>query len=156
MILDYFKPLLRAATVPAVLVAACLAAGPAQASGAGLAERMAHLQRHTHKLQLSVEARNPRLVGFYVHEIEELAEGIRDEIPTYDGHPVGQLSAELLLPAVEALESPVESADWDAAADAFAGLLSVCNACHEATDHGYIRIVPAAGNPYSQDFSPAD
>ena len=156
MILAYFTTILRAATGPALLAACALAAGPALASGAGLAERMAHLQRHAHKLQLSVEANNPRLVGFYIHEIEELAEAIRDEIPSYDDHPVGQLTAEMLLPAVEALESPVEAGDWDAAGDAFDKLIATCNACHDATEHGYIRIRKAQGNPFNQDFSSAE
>jgi len=156
MILAYFTPLLRAATGSALVAAGALAAGPALASGAGLAERMAHLQRHTHKLQLSVEAKNPRLVGFYVHEIEEMAEEIRDEIPSYDGQPVGRLAAEMLLPAVEALESPVEAGDWEAAGIAFDRLIATCNTCHDATEHGYIRIRKAEGNPFNQDFSPAD
>ncbi|MEJ2514062.1 MAG: hypothetical protein P8080_02175 [Gammaproteobacteria bacterium] len=114
---------------------------------------MAHMQRHTHKVQLSVEARNARLVGFYLHEIEEIAETIEDEIATYDEQPVGRLVGEMLMPAVEALEDPVEAGDWAAADAAFTGLLGACNACHATTKHGYIRIVPAEGNPYNQDFS---
>ena len=41
------------------------------------------LPTFTHKLALSVEARNAELAGFYLHEAEETAEAIRDEIPEY-------------------------------------------------------------------------
>ena len=154
MILAYINRASRALYGPAALLAALAVSGPAAASGAGLAERMSHLQRHTHKLQLSVEARHPELVGFYLHEIEEVAEEIRDEVETYDDHPIGRLTGEMLLPAVEALEEPVAAGDWDAADTGFDRLLSACNACHAATEHGYIRIVRKKGNPYNQDFSP--
>lgn len=156
MILAYHTPFCRIAIASAALLAGMLGASAALASGDGLAERMAHLQRHTHKLQLSVEARNGALVGFYVHEIEEIAEGIRDEIPSYDDHPVGKLVGEILLPAVESMEETAESGDWAAADAAFDRLLGACNACHASTAHGYVRIVRGTGNPYNQDFSPAD
>lgn len=155
MILAYLTPLLRVAT-GLLTVAALAAAAPALASGEGLAERMAHLQRHAHKLQLSVEARNARLAGFYVHEIEEIAGAIAAEIPTYDDQPVGRLTGEILMPAVEALEDAARAGDWEAADAALTGLIGACNACHARTEHGYIKIVPATVNPYNQDFSPAE
>ncbi len=155
MILAYFTPFCRTATGAALCIAAALVATPAAASGPGLAELMAHMQRHTHKVQLSLEARNEKLVGFYLHEIEEIAETIEDEIPTYDDQPVGELIGEMLMPAVEALEESVEAGNWGAADAAFTGLLGACNACHSRTEHGYVKIVPGEGNPYNQDFSPA-
>jgi hypothetical protein len=154
MILAYIKRVSRTLAGPTALLATLTVSGPVAASGAGLAERMSHLQRHTHKLQLSVEARHPDLVGFYLHEIEEVAEEIRDEVETYDDHPIGRLTGEMLLPAVEALEEPTEAGDWEAADAAFDRLLAACNACHATTAHGYIRIVRTPGNPYNQDFSP--
>ena len=155
MILAYHKPVSRCLTAAAMLIAMAVAT-PALAAGAGLAERMGHLQRHTHKLQLAVEARNADLVAYYLHEIEEVAEEIRDGIASYKGQLVGRLTGEMLLPTVEAMEDSAEAGDWAASDAAFSRLLGACNACHTATARDYIRIVPAEGNPFNQDFSKPD
>ena len=62
------------------------------------------LPTFTHKLALSVEARNAELAGFYLHEAEETAEAIRDEIPEYEGLPIGPLVGSMLMPHIERLE----------------------------------------------------
>jgi len=132
-----------------------LAFGSAQ-SGAGepsLAVLMERMQTYTHKLQLSVAARNAPLAGFYLHELEETAEFIIENIESYDDQPVGQLTQQMLMPAVELLEGAVDDADWPASDVRFGALLEACNACHMASAHGEIRIVPASGNPFAQDFT---
>lgn len=132
-----------------------LAAAPVRADGnEGLAALMHILQTHAHKLQLSVAARNGDLAYFYLHELEETAERIAAEIEEYDGYPIGALTQEMLLPPVEALEEAVKARDWEASDARFAKLLKSCNACHLVAGHGFIRIVPAEGNPFAQDFVP--
>lgn len=126
---------------------------PAWAEG-GLAARMHTLQTHAHKLQLSVAARNGELAYFYLHELEEAAEGIIAEVAEYDGYPIAALTREMLLPTVESLEEAVKAGDWPDTDARFAKLLKSCNACHLVAGHGFIRIVPAEGNPFAQDFSP--
>jgi hypothetical protein len=128
-------------------------AAPARAEG-GLAARMHTLQTHAHKLQLSVAARNGELAYFYLHELEEAAEGIIEEVAEYDGYPIAALTREMLLPTVESLEQAVKAGDWADTDARFAKLLKSCNACHLVAGHGFIRIVPAEGNPFAQDFSP--
>jgi hypothetical protein len=120
----------------------------------GLLGLMTALQTHTHKLQLSLEAGNGRLADFYLHEMEELLEEI-GEIEEYDGYPVGQLASAMLEPAMEALEAAVDDGDIAAAAGApFDALLNACNACHTATEHGFIVIARNSSNPYLQSFEP--
>jgi hypothetical protein len=138
----------------AIAAVALLSAAPARAEGPGLAALMHILQTHAHKLQLSVAARNGELAYFYLHELEETAEAIASEIDEYDGYPIGALTREMLLPPVEALEEAVKARDWEASDARFAKLLKSCNACHLVAGHGFIRIVPAQGNPFAQDFSP--
>ena len=146
-------------TSPAVLrhLALALALGglaaPAFANGTGLAVMMQRMQTYTHKLQLSLAAGNAQLGDFYLHELEEAAEYVIDHIALYDDVPVGQLTREMLLPAIEALEDAVDSGDSAQGGIAYGRLLEACNACHAATGKNYIRIVPAAGNPFAQDFS---
>ena len=146
-----FMRLLGASLLGALLAAA--AAGPAHADG-GLAALMHTLQTHAHKLQLSVAARNGELAYFYLHELEETAEEIIAEVAEYDGYPIAALTREMLLPSVESLEDAVKARDWAASDARFAKLLKSCNGCHVVAGHGFIRIVPADGNPFAQDFAP--
>lgn len=130
-----------------------LLATPAVAEAPGLAMLMQNMQTYVHKVQLSLEARNSALAYFYVHELEETAAHIGANIETYDGHPVGALTESMLIPALERLESSIKSEDWDAGDADFTAAMQACNACHTATDHAMVRIVPAEGNPFAQDFS---
>ena len=131
-----------------------LGALPAVANGPGLAASMERMQTYTHKLQLSVEARNAPLADFYLHELEEVTEHVADNIAHYREYPVGELTRELLVPAIEALEDAVDAGAWDRADAGLARMIEACNTCHQATGHGAIRIAPATINPFAQDFSP--
>jgi hypothetical protein len=141
----------RAALLAVALI--CLAATPARGDGAGLAVMMERMQTYTHKLQLSLAANNARLADHYLHELEEAAEYVVDNLPLYRDYPVGDLTREMLLPSIEALEDAVDEADWANSGTRFAQLLDSCNACHAVTGKSYIRIAPAAANPFAQDFA---
>lgn len=130
-----------------------LIATPAAAEMPGLAILMQNMQTHLHKVQLSLEARNSALAYFYIHELEETAAFIGANIEEYDGHPVGALAESMLIPALERLETAVKDEDWDASDARFAAAMQACNACHTVTDHAMVRIAPADGNPFAQDFS---
>lgn len=120
-----------------------------------LAVAMSQLQHFTHKLALSIEARNAELAAFYLHETEETAESIRDGIPEYDGFAIGPLVGSMLMPLVERLEEALERREWPAADQALTATVESCNACHEATQHGFIVIAFEPGvNPYMQSFAP--
>nr|MBO2514372.1 hypothetical protein [Gammaproteobacteria bacterium] len=120
-----------------------------------LAIAMSQLQYFTHKLALSIEARNAELARFYLHETEETAESIRDGIPEYEGMRIGALVGSMLMPHVERLEELLANPDWDAVDRALATAVDSCNACHVATEHGFIVIEFERGaNPYLQSFAP--
>ncbi len=127
-------------------------AAPAGAGEEGLAVQMAWMQTYLHKLDLSVQAGNGELSHFYLHELEEAAEGVVETIEEYDGAPVGELVKTLLIPAIEAAESRLDESPGDR--EAVAGIIAVCNQCHVSTEHGAIRIAPATSNPFNQDFQP--
>ena len=117
---------------------------------AELASWMSQMQVYLHKLDLSVQAENEKLISFYLHELEELSEEIVAEVDSYDGFPVGELTESLLIPQIEAMEKANEMGDTMMS---LSSLIDTCNACHEATDHGYIRITKAGSNPFNQNFS---
>jgi tetrahydromethanopterin S-methyltransferase subunit G len=121
---------------------------------AELAQYMARLQRWTHKTALSVQAQNPELSEFYLHEMEESIETIRTEVPRYEGHEIGRLMTDQLGPSVEALDQAVEARDWSVIEARLQDLERSCNQCHESTEHGFVRIdLEDVPNPYTQDFS---
>lgn len=130
-----------------------LVGAPVNAAEPGLAVLMERMQTYSHKLQLSVAARNAPLAGFYLHELEETAESIIENIASYDEQPVGELTRQMFMPALELLEDAIDEPDWAAGDRRFTAMLEACNGCHVASGHSQIRIVPASGNPFAQDFS---
>lgn len=118
-----------------------------------LAAAMESMQYYTHKLMLAIEADNSELAGFYLHELEELAEDVADDIPQYEGHQIGALVQSVLLPGIEALEDRLASGQRASIEDGLDNLIASCNACHASTAHGYIVIQRTDANPYMQDFS---
>lgn len=121
-------------------------------SAAGLVAAMGYMQRYLHKLDLSVQAENARLAGYYIHELEELVEELEDAAVVYEGHQVGALTDSMLPPAIETLENALETGgDAEAAVGA---LVAQCNACHVATERPWLKIERARNNPFNQDFSP--
>lgn len=120
----------------------------------GLAIQMKYIQHWTHKLGLSVEAQNAELVEFYHHELEEGTEELIASIKEYDGYPIAELAESMLLPELKAFESAEESGDWNQITQAYQTIIASCNSCHQASAHGYIKIVDGFGNnPFIQDFS---
>jgi hypothetical protein len=118
-----------------------------------LADSMSHLQHHTHKLTLSVEAENDALAEFYLHEVGEVAEQIEHLFPEHDGIPIATLARELLDPQLAALDSALEASRWDAAKSGIGSLIGACNDCHAATGHAFIRVERTSANPFNQSFA---
>jgi len=114
---------------------------PGEEAEGELAYHMAYLQRYADKLYFAGTAANRPLADFYLHEIEETAEMIVAEGPVEDGVEIGPLVEAMLLPAVERAEGAVASGERTAFADAYAGLVDACNACHQATAHGFVEVV---------------
>lgn len=119
-----------------------------------LAIAMGQLQTYTHKYALAVEAENHELASFYLHEVEESVEGIAKDVPTYEGYDIAKLIEQYLEPEIEPTEEALESKNWDEVRKQTIKLVDTCNACHEASDHGFVKITPGFdNNPFNQDFS---
>lgn len=115
-----------------------------------LAALMGDLLNYLHKLDLSIQANNLQLAGFYQHELEEVTEEIIDDVPEYDGFAIAELTKQMLMPRVESLEK--ELVTGGAASAELRLMIDSCNACHAATEHAFIRITEAQSNPFNQDF----
>ncbi|OAB61443.1 hypothetical protein AY599_04930 [Leptolyngbya valderiana BDU 20041] len=120
----------------------------------GLVENMGAMQYFSHKLVLAIDAGNLPLADFYAHELEETIEAA-SAIESYGGQAIGALVDSMLEPRFEELEDALDS-DVDRASAAFDAMVDSCNACHQATGFGLIRIQRRSDNPWLQDFSPQD
>lgn len=122
-----------------------------------LAVAMGQLQTYTHKYALAVEAENHELASFYLHEVEEAAEGIAEDVPTYEGYDIAKLIGQYLEPEIEPTEEALESKNWEEVRKQTIKLVDTCNSCHEASDHEFIEINPSFDkNPFNQNFSSAE
>jgi cytochrome c553 len=138
--------------LPAMLGLTLLLAASASAeSEPGLAENMRAMQYYSHKLSLSIDARNQPLADFYAHELEETIEDA-EKIESYKDQPIGRLTQAMLVPGFEALEDALEGDDWTKTDERFNALIHACNACHQATGFGFIQIRRSSQNPYLQSF----
>jgi len=142
-------------------ISACTADGEEAADEAPeeaeLAVHMANLQRWTHKTTLALDARNPALADFYLHEMEETVETVQEKAPTYEGYRVADLTDQLLVPRVEALDEALDEQAWPTVDERVNELAQACNQCHAQTDHGFVRIdLEDVPNPYPQDFAPSE
>lgn len=122
-----------------------------------LALLMSDLQRLTHKMALSANEGNAPLAGFYLHESLEQLKAIQTEAPEYERLPIALLIDRLALPAYEPFKAALaeQPLNRDRLMSALDGVIQTCNACHAATEHGFIQITRGTEvNPFNQSFKP--
>lgn len=124
-----------------------------------LAPYMGELQRLTHKLSLSVANGNTPLASFYLYESLETLEDIKVEVPEYRGLPIALLVDQLSTPKYEELKRAIAADEKEEEMKhtpaALNAVISSCNQCHSATQHGFIKITNGSEvNPFNQDFKP--
>lgn len=141
--------------IPTFLAAAALLAfAPVKADDEpALVDNMGAMQYFLHKLSLSIGARNTELADFYAHELEETIEEA-EEIKEYKGNRIGLMVKSMLVPPFEALEDAIDAGDWSDIDARLSEVIDSCNACHQQSGFGYIRIAPTAQNPFMQSFEP--
>lgn len=122
---------------------------------AELAEPMSRMQYYSQKFGYAINAENAALADFYLHEMEELAETVQEEIPEYEGHAIGMLTEQLLTPTLRLQREALKAGDWEGTRQNYLRVIKTCNGCHAATNHGFIVITPAEGEPpFNQRFEP--
>ena len=124
-----------------------------------LAPFMGELQRLTHKLSLSAQAGNAELAGFYMYESIEVLKAIQEEVPEYRGLPIAVFVDRFGLPSYTGMQKLLNDSkggilDARHLMGAMNLVIENCNKCHDATQHGFIRITEARSNPFNQVFNP--
>jgi hypothetical protein len=122
----------------------------------GLGEIMSLQQIRHAKLWYAGARGNWALANY---ELDELREGFDDASrlhPTHENVPVEALLARLTPAPLEALGKAIRGKSPAEFRRSFDGLTAVCNTCHQAANHGFIRIRRPAGPAYgNQEFAPA-
>jgi hypothetical protein len=146
--------MIRQTSLSAILVIALLAGPTPVVAGdddLDLVTWMGRLQYYTHKLGLSIDAGNQALIGYYIHEVEEVIEEI-EKVDDYDGVAVGKLTKKVLVPAFETLEEAFESGDQSRLDGDYNRLITACNQCHESSNRFYLVVERRHDNPFAQRF----
>lgn len=119
-----------------------------------LADAMGQLQYYLHKYALAADAQNHELASFYFHEVRAAADGIKQNIPGYEGYDIARFMKMFLDPTIEPVETALANRNWDKVRENTIKMVNACNSCHNATSHGFVEVTPGFdNNPYNQDFS---
>lgn len=119
-----------------------------------LADAMGQLQYYTHKYALAVDAENHELATFYFHEVRASADGIKQNIPGYEGYDISRFMTLFLDPTLPKVETALANRNWEEVRERTIQMVNACNSCHNATSHGFIDVTAGFDkNPYNQDFS---
>jgi len=119
-----------------------------------LADAMGQLQQYLHKYALAVDAQNHELASFYFHEVRASSDGIKENIPGYEGYDIARFMKNFLDPTIEPVEKALANRNWEKVRENTIKLVDACNSCHNATSHGFVKITPGFdNNPFNQDFS---
>jgi hypothetical protein len=150
------KPLPMFAVLALALVLPAQAAEPAKESYAsGLGEIMSLQQMRHLKLWFAGAAKNWPLADY---ELDELKEGFDDVIkffPVKDDMKIADMAQSTAVPVLDDVKKAIDAKDGTKFAAAFDKLTAACNACHEATNHGFIVIQRPTSSPYTnQSFTP--
>src|ERR1051326_4467044 len=114
----------------------------------GLGEIMTLQQMRHAKLWFAGAARNWPLADY---ELDELKEGFEDAAnlhPVHEGVPVGEMIAKLTPGPLQEISAAISKKDPAGFARAFDQLSATCNRCHQAANHGFIRIGRPAAPPF--------
>lgn len=122
-----------------------------------LADAMGQLQDYLHKYALAMDAENHELATFYFHEVRASADGIKENIPGYEGYDINKFMIMLFDPTVEPVEKALANKNWNKVRTKTIEMVDACNSCHNATAHGFIQVTPGFNNnPFNQDFSASE
>jgi hypothetical protein len=118
-----------------------------------LAQIMLRMQMHMDKLHFALQLKNEPLSAFYVHELGEALDEIVEANLKEDNVDLSPLVKTMVTPKLKTLSQNIATANYTLAGSTYLELMESCNSCHQATKHGFIRIIvpkrPALDN---QDY----
>jgi hypothetical protein len=121
----------------------------------GIGEIMMFQQLRHAKLWFAAHERNWALADYEVKELREGFEAVAKFYPTLNDVPLAQMIDTIRDTNFTELDKAIAARDWAKFAATYDGLTQACNACHQASDLGFISIRRPSTPPFSnQSFSP--
>ena len=121
----------------------------------GLEQFMGTIQNQHAKLWYAGQARNWQLAAYQLGEIKEVMSDVQDLVPTFKNLPLAAMLDAVITKEIADLEKAVDAKNFTAFVAGYGKLTAACNACHQGTENGFIRIQrPARPGFPNQDFSP--
>lgn len=121
-------------------------------------EIMGLVQMRHAKLWLAGNARNWELADYELGEIKEGLDDVVKYHPVFQktGAQIGMMLNKFVDQPMEATRRAIEAKDSVKFEQAFNDMTKACNACHQASGRGYIKIVRPGRSPYTnQEFAKA-
>ncbi|MBS0533216.1 MAG: hypothetical protein JSR72_04085 [Proteobacteria bacterium] len=123
----------------------------------GLEQFMNVILTEHNKLWFAGRARNWPLAAYELGEIKEVMSDVQDYVPVFKSLPLAEMMDAVIVKEVADLEKAIEAKDAKKFAAGFDRLSAACNACHQATENGFIVIKrPTRPVFTNQDFRPHD
>jgi hypothetical protein len=114
-------------------------------------------QTRQSKMWFAGEAGNWKLAAY---ELDELKEGFADVVRYHASHknspvPIDQAVETMMTEPLSELGQAIEKKDRALFEKTYDTVTEGCNACHQATDYGFIVVQRPKSNPFSnQSFAP--
>jgi hypothetical protein len=141
--------IIAAALVGLLLPLTTLAQTPAPAPAAaaapkvyvpGLAQFMNAVLIEHNKLWFAAKARNWELAAYELGEIKEVMSDVQDAVPVFKNIPLAQMLDAVITKEIVDLDKAVKVKDFKIFSAGYDNLNSACNACHQATENGFVVI----------------
>ena len=121
----------------------------------GLEVFMTFIQGEHAKLWYAGHAGNWPLAAYELGEIKEVMSDVQDLVPRFKDLPLADMLDAVITGEIAPLEQAIDAKNPQAFAAGFDKLTAACNACHQATGNGFIRIRRPVGPAFpNQDFAP--
>lgn len=117
----------------------------------GLGEIMAQSAVRHAKLWFAGKAQNWALAAYEIDELHESFEDAGKFHPTHKNikQPIPELIARYMDQPLAELEQAIKDKNAKAFAESYDHLTASCNACHQATDFGFNKVVQPSFNPFA-------
>ncbi|HEY2796780.1 MAG TPA: hypothetical protein VGK26_02720 [Thermoanaerobaculia bacterium] len=142
---------------PALSPSPSPSAAPVQATySSGLGELMGLAQMRHSKMWFAAQAGNWKLAAY---ELDEMKEGFADVVKYFPTHkqspvPIDQAIETMMTEPLSDLGKAIEKKDKKLFETAYDTVTDGCNACHQATDYGFLVVQRPKANPYSNQVFP--
>lgn len=121
----------------------------------GLEQFMNVILTEHNKLWFAARARNWPLAEYELGEIKEVMGDVQDLVPVFKNLPLADMLDAVIVKEIADLEKAIAAKDFKKFSAGYDKLNAACNACHQATENGFIVVQrPTSPAFTNQDYRP--